>query len=73
MFKGQEFTEEEKKAFEVIKLDAEDLGAKTPSQRLRAVLYRYWEQDPKGHDSFPLYYEYMMSKLIESVKNKLDK
>ena len=71
-FKQSEFTEEESKALEVIELNSEELGTKTPSQRLRGALYRLWQQHPEGHESFPLYYEYRMSKFTEWVKSKID-
>jgi len=71
-FKATEFTDEQKRALEVVDLNAEELGNKTPSQRLRAALYRLWENKPEGHDSFPMFYEYKMSKLIEFVKRNID-
>ena len=47
---------------------------KTPSQRLRAVLYRYWEQEgkAKGYTDFPIWYEVMMERIINNYKTKLD-
>lgn len=44
---------------------------KTHSQRLRAVLYRQWEQENTGID-FDTYYGNKMDAAIESVKSKLD-
>ena len=44
---------------------------KSPSQRLRGVLYRLWEQDNEGYNDFNLYYLNKMEKFIEWIKNKL--
>lgn len=45
---------------------------KSKWQRLRAVLYRLWEQDMKSkYDSFELYYSHIMEKLINMYKDKL--
>lgn len=57
---------------EVIDAESLDNESKTPSQRLRNVLYRYWEQDKKGYEDFNLYYRFMMSQISEAYKNKLD-
>jgi hypothetical protein len=47
-------------------------GQKTPSQRLRAVLYRVWQQDGKGFTDFEAYYQAQMEKLIEFYKGKIE-
>lgn len=44
---------------------------KTPSQRLRGVLYRYWEQHGNTED-FELYYRETLERLIEHYRSKLD-
>ena len=49
---------------------AEDKN-KTPSKRLRAAIYVWWEQLGK-HGSFDLFYVEKMEKIIEMVKEKLD-
>lgn len=48
---------------------------KTPSQRLRSVLYVYWKQkgDVDLYPRFPDFYDSMMEKFIENIKEKLDK
>jgi hypothetical protein len=43
---------------------------KSQSQRLRAVLYRLWEQQGKA-DDFELFYRVRMERIINSVKEKL--
>ena len=50
-----------------------DLDAsKTPSQRLRSILYRNYEQDNQGYKDFNSYYIYQMEKICEHYKRKLD-
>lgn len=50
----------------------EDTGdLKTPSQRLRAVLYRVWETDENKKSkfsTFTLYYNHVMEQLIDKYK-----
>lgn len=48
-----------------------DPGKKTPSQRLRAVLWQVWNQDNKGFKDFEGYYTAMMEKLIDHYKGML--
>jgi hypothetical protein len=66
--------------FSIPQIEAEDLlnlpeiktdAKKTPSQRLRNVLYRNWEKDNGGHEDFESYYLAMMEKLINHYKDKL--
>lgn len=45
-------------------------GEKSPSQRLRSVLYIYWEQR-KLKQPFDSFYKTQMNKWIESIKEKL--
>jgi hypothetical protein len=45
-------------------------GTKTPSQRLRAVLYRLWEQNRSGTD-FESFYRLTLERVIEQFKEKL--
>ena len=52
--------------------DAEDKN-KTPSKRLRAVLYVLAQQEGIPKDKFESYYREHMEKIIDFVKNKLDK
>ncbi len=46
-------------------------GEKSPGQRLRAVLYRLWEQDKLGYKEFELFYQAKMNRIIDSLKEKL--
>jgi hypothetical protein len=70
-FKDSAFTSDETDLFDSLDIDLTD-NRKTPSQRLRNVLYRNWEQDNLGHTVFKDYYSYQMEKLITGFKNKLD-
>lgn len=44
---------------------------KTPSQRMRNVLYRMWEQNNEGYTDKNLHYLHWMDKIIEQLKSKL--
>lgn len=70
-FKDNPFKEQEKEVIGNLEADFEDKG-KTPGQRLRGVLYRNWEQDNKGFETFATYYPHMMEKIINHYKSKLD-
>lgn len=69
--------------FNVHQIDPEDIidlpplkkiekNEKTPSERLRAVIYRLWEKDKRGHDSADDHYRFMMEGLINYYKEKLN-
>lgn len=45
---------------------------KTPSERLRAVLYIYWQQDNHGYEDSELFYRYYVEKVIDAIKDKLN-
>lgn len=45
-------------------------GAKTPSERLRSVIYVLWEQN-KSDKNFESFYIGIMEKIIEMIKKKL--
>jgi hypothetical protein len=44
---------------------------KSPSTRLRAVLFRLWEKDNLGFVDYESYYRSRMEKIIIQLKNKL--
>lgn len=44
---------------------------KTPSQRLRGVMYVYWEKSKKDTD-FETFYRQQTEKYIELIKRKID-
>jgi hypothetical protein len=53
-----------------IKVEFDD-GGKSPAWRLRAVLYRNWEQSAEGFDTFEMYYKSKMEKFINHLKGTL--
>lgn len=52
--------------------DAEGRRIKTPSQRLRAVLYLWYQQINDKSKTFDQFYVEQMEKVINKVKEKLD-
>ncbi len=70
-FKKEPFAEAERKAIEDLETDYDDKN-KTPSKRLRGVLYRNYEQNNDGFDSFVRYYDHHLEKIINHFKSKLD-
>jgi hypothetical protein len=70
------------KATENISTDSKEFGQKTPSQRLRSVMYILWEQNapkqlnPDTGDlenvEFDLFYKRELNKIIDHYKTKLD-
>ncbi len=69
-FKKEPFNEKERQQIESLETNLED-NMKTPSQRLRGVLYRVYERDQQGFKSFATFYEHSMEKLIDHYKAKL--
>lgn len=49
-----------------------DLGSKTPSQRLRAILFIQWKQKSTHGDTFDEYYSRRMSDICEAEKQLLE-
>lgn len=58
---------------EIKQIDAVDaeMKEKTPSRRLRAVLFVNWKQEAEGHKEFETYYRSKMELYIENLKNNL--
>ena len=71
-FKGESFSFNDEEVLKSIKIDAEEMGSKTPSQRLRSCLYVLFERNSEGHSDFNSYYASMMEKFIEMVKKRID-
>lgn len=65
-------SQEELDALDGFKLDTEKTDGKTPSQRLRAVLYVYWKQHKQKDIEFDIFYLKYMNRLIDKIKDKLD-
>ena len=63
------FKEKELQESDIPKADPDDTS-KTPSQRLRSVLFVLWKQGNQL-DSFENFYRQMMEKFIDHVKSKL--
>ena len=64
------FSEDELKEKDLPKEDSGYEEGRTPSQRLRGVIYRLWEQSgPK--DDFEGFYRRTMEKIINQLKEKL--
>jgi len=68
--KEEPFSNEEQKALESLKSD--EVIGKTPSQRIRNVLYILYDKDSEGFDTFDLYYRHKAEKYISWLKNKID-
>jgi hypothetical protein len=45
---------------------------KTPSQRLRGILYVNYQQIPEGYKDFATYYQAKMEKICDHFKSKLE-
>lgn len=67
--KPENFTKNELDIVDSLKLD-ESIG-KSPSQRLRGVLYRSFEQDSEGFNNFEAFYVNKMENMIDHFKSKL--
>jgi hypothetical protein len=70
-FAPDPFATHEMEEIDKLKVEYSDTG-KTPSQRLKAVLYLMWKQKPEGFTSSEIHYLHYMEKLIEHYKLKLD-
>jgi hypothetical protein len=70
-FSPDPFATQELEEIDKIKVDFDD-GGKPPSQRLRAVLFRLWQQTPEGYKASNDHYLAHMEKIINHYKNKLD-
>ena len=53
-------------------IDSDEPKGKSPSQRLRAVLFRYFEQGGETNVTFETYYQTEMEKIINHYKSKLE-
>jgi|ERR1035437_4259592 hypothetical protein len=64
--------ETEIKSLEVPDVIPEFKGEKSPSQRLKAIIYVLWKEKTDQKEAFPRYYDSYLSKIIEQLKTKLD-
>jgi hypothetical protein len=65
-------SEKELDALDGFKIDAHNLDGKTPSQRLRAVLFVYWKQHHSDISEFDIFYLRQMNSFIDRIKEKLE-
>ena len=71
-FKAEsEISQAEKEELDALETDLVD-NPRTQSQRIRGVLFRNWQQDPKGFAGFKEYYKWETDKIIQHYKSKLD-
>jgi len=69
-FRGEErINHEELEALDAVELDLYD-EPKSQSQRLRNVLFKVWNQDPRG--DFKEFYKHETERIIEHYKRKLE-
>jgi hypothetical protein len=68
--KPEPFLKDQIDLIQDLKTDFEDTG-KTPAQRMRAVLYRNWQQQSEGYKDFNLYYAFKYEGIINHFKSKL--
>jgi hypothetical protein len=71
MFKDSEVEKADTEIMNGLDADLSD-PSKTPSKRLRSVLYLNHQQDSKGHTDFKDYYKSEMERIIDHYKKKLD-
>lgn len=69
--KEAEFEAQEKEAMAGLESEFIDDRKKSKSSRLRSVLYRVWEKEPKGFDDFEGFYRHEMERIIEHYKAKI--
>ena len=65
------FTPNPETKIDVPELQVED-NSKSPSQRLRNVLYVKWEQSGKKVDTYSQYYDMQMERIINQIKDTLE-
>ena len=70
-FNTEPFASKDLQFISDLEVDYDDPG-KTPSKRLRGVLYRNWEQTPEGYKTFEDYYRSKMEVILVHFKGKLD-
>ncbi len=69
-FKPDEFRKLELDEIEKLKIEYDD-NHKSQSWRIRAIIYKLWEQNNGGFDSFEMYYNHHTEKFIDHLKSRL--
>ena len=72
VFKPETFLDSEIELVENLKA-ADYEGNKSPSKRMRDILFRLWQEDKRGYEDFNLYYQYRMNELCEMLKNEFQR
>jgi len=57
---------------ESLELDAKEMGGKTPSQRLRSMLYVLYTKDAQGYTDFTTFYTAKMERICNQVKRMIE-
>ena len=70
VFAPDPFTTEQMNELNNLKVEYTDTG-KPPSQRLRAIMFLLWKQEPEGYKTALDHYNAKMEQLIEHFKSKL--
>lgn len=70
--KEEAFQQSEIDAVEQLSVNPEDTKNRTPSQRLRAILYVLWNENNEGHPTFDSFYSQKIEKIITHFKDRLD-
>lgn len=68
--KQETFVADEVKQVDELTVDTDKIKSK--AQRLRAVLYLNFKQDPQGFPDFDAYYAHFMERMIDHWKSKLE-
>ena len=73
LISSDDISKAEQEEVEKFTTDFEVGKTKTASQRLRAVLYRVWEQEgePRGYKDFAVFYSSYMERIINEYKSLL--
>ena len=70
---NEALSQEDIEALQASKIKFDDVpNGKSPSQRMRNVLFILWQQNNGGYDDFNLFYLNRMDKIIDQIKAKLE-
>lgn len=61
----------QKEMSQIDEINADMPRGKTPSSRMRNVMFLLWKQEPEGYKDFALYYQSKMEIYIESLKGNI--
>jgi len=70
--KEESFQQSEVDMVEGLAVNPDDTKLRTPSQRLRAILYVSWKECDEGHPAFDSFYAQKIKRIITHYKDKLD-